>query len=339
MAANKKKRTKERSASAMNAFKKYALAEGVDLGTLGFVPDSGAGLVTLSVRAMAVFEGFAMFVVEGMGNAVSTAQQYGTSVRTQINQDTGIDVKLGMDWPRLTRLFATLKKVYPQKKKVRKPLLQQDLLRIRCNLDFNKREHTMYWAVLLLNFFGVNRGGDILPQTQKGFDPSCDGCRGDVTMESQELMMLDLRETKTGCKAESFECKPYLRDHGNPLCPVTAFEAYVALDPLAQGEDAMATPLFRHANKKAVSTRDMYDFVKGQVRRAGLKPEEYGQHSIRIGGATAALSSPSGDKYTVKVMGYWLGDSVALYTRPTRDMVVALQREMMRCHHTSMIEA
>ena len=157
----------------MNAFKKYALAEGVDLGTLGFVPDGGAGLVMLSVRAMAVFEGFAMFVVEGMGNAISTAQQYGTNVRTQINQDTGIDVTLGMEWARLTRLFATLKKVYPQKKRVRKPLLQQDLLRIRGNLDFNEREHTMYWAVLLLNFFGVNRGGDILPQTQRGFDSRC----------------------------------------------------------------------------------------------------------------------------------------------------------------------
>ena len=194
MAASKKKRTKEKGSSAMSTFKKYAIAEGVDLGALGFVPAGGASLVILSARAMAVFERFAMFVVEGMGNAVSTAQQYGNNVRTQVNQDTGIDVKLGMDWPRLTRMWANLKNAYPQKKRVRKPLLQQDLLKIRANLDFSKREHTMYWAVLLLNFFGVNRGGDILPQTQKGFDPKCDGCRGDVAFESNELMMLDSRD-------------------------------------------------------------------------------------------------------------------------------------------------
>ena len=109
---------------------------------------------------------------------------------------------------------------------------------------------------------------------------------------------------------------------------------YIILDPTNKGENRRRTPLFRHKNGKSVSTKDVVKFLKREVAAIGLDPDHYSGHSVRIGGATAALSCPSGDEYTVKVMGYWLGEAVRLYTRPTREMVTALQREMMRSRHT-----
>ena len=74
--------------------------------------------------------------------------------------------------------------------------------------------------------------------------------------------------------------------------------------------------------------------LNNQVAAIGLDPGPYSGHSVRIGRASAALSCPSGDEYTVKVMGYWLGEALLLYTKPTREMVTALQRELIRSRHT-----
>ena len=83
--------------------------------------------------------------------------------------------------------------------------------------------------------------------------------------------------------------------------------------------------------------RYLHSGAPNKLSAVGLNAAHYGVHSLRIGGATAALSCPDGYKYTVKVMGYWLGDTVRLYTRPTREMVVALQRQMMRTQHTRLV--
>jgi hypothetical protein len=337
LATTNKPGTVRTNQSALNAFRLYAIAEGVDLEAFRLAPSEGANLAAMSVRAMEIFEGFAVFMVEGRGTTIGTAKQYGRTVRTDISNETGWDLKAMGDskWGRLTRLFAKLEKLHPGKTRIRKPILQQDLLRIRERLDLRQHEQAMCWAVLLMGFFGVNRGGDVLPQTQSGFDPECDACREDVSFEGDDLMLLDLRgNTKTGAKTNEFDFKPYVRDRGNPLCPVTAYMHYISLDPTNKGENRRRTPLFRHKNGKSVSTKDVVKFLKREVAAIGLDPDHYSGHSVRIGGATAALSCPSGDEYTVKVMGYWLGEAVRLYTRPTREMVTALQREMMRSRHT-----
>ena len=168
LATTNKPGTVRTNQSALNAFRLYAIAEGVDLEAFRLAPSEGANLAAMSVRAMEIFEGFAVFMVEGRGTTIGTAKQYGRTVRTDISNETGWDLKATGDskWGRLTRLFAKLKKLHPEKKKrIRKPILQQDLPRIRERLDLQQHEHAMYWAVLLMGFFGVNRGGDVLPQT------------------------------------------------------------------------------------------------------------------------------------------------------------------------------
>ena len=121
-----------------------------------------------------------------------------------------------------------------------------------------------------------------------------------------------------------------IRDAGTPLCPVTALEDYLACDPLERGADPNSCPLFRHTYGTSLSGDDIHKLAKAAVNIIGMKPEHYGGHSLRIGGATAALACNSGDKYMVKVLGMWVGESVQLYTRSTMEMLSVLLLEMMR---------
>ena len=88
-----------------------------------------------------------------------------------------------------------------------------------------------------------------------------------MSFEGDDLMLLDLRgNTKTGTKTDDFDFKPYVRDVGNPLCPVTAYLHYSSLDPMKESEnEKKKVPLFRHQNGKSVSTKDVVKFLKKAV--------------------------------------------------------------------------
>jgi hypothetical protein len=123
--------------------------------------------------------------------------------------------------------------------------------------------------------------------------------------------MVNIKQAKTRKRDHLHTGKPLIRDKGNPLCPVTALEDYMASAPLARSEDPNQVPLFRHADGSAESGDDLKKFVKLAAEGVGLNPEHFSGHSLRIDGATAALACDSGNEYCVKIMGMWVGDSVA----------------------------
>ena len=72
--------------------------------------------------------------------------------------------------------------------------------------------------------------------------------------------------------------------------------------------------LFRHADRAAFSRDDVAKMVKRLMQGIGLDPAFFGAHSLRIGGATAALAagiSPS----LIRVMGRWSSDIYHIYCR------------------------
>ena len=97
-------------------------------------------------------------------------------------------------------------------------------------------------------------------------------------------------------------------------------------------------PLFRRPDGTVICTRDIYKLVKVTTAGLGLDPQLYGAHSLRIGGATAALACASGSEYTVKVLGYWASQAVASYTRPTKEMMLQLVTEMLQKRKTDVLE-
>ena len=77
----------------------------------------------------------------------------------------------------------------------------------------------------------------------------------------------------------------FLRGGGSLLDPV---KELLALQRLA-GERRASEPLFRGERGAAITRADVAHMVKALMQAIGENPANFGAHSLRIGGATAAL--------------------------------------------------
>jgi hypothetical protein len=354
-----RKKTRAKYKSAMSAFKEYLLLEDLSLTSLEWDP-AIHDETTKSCQAEELFMGFVWYLVEERGVKVKTASSYSTNVKTQIGTASGIDLKYGRDWSRMRRLIGRLKDKYGDTKRVRLPLLQQHLEKIWDVMDALDsgllRRSAQYEelskstkklgvnqckALLATQFFGANRGRDVLPESAKDFDDS-----EDCTVEDLEWThyghALRIKRTKVG-KNEEFNAKPYARIEGCKICPAVAMKHYLK-DARADGRHALGrektTPLFCTKDGTSITTRDLYTLVKGCCEAVGLDKKKYATHSLRIGGVTAALACNLGNERVCSLLGYWVKDSDAMkvYLRPTEENLIALLREMGNKKHTAAMQ-
>ena len=102
---------------------------------------------------------------------------------------------------------------------------------------------------------------------------------------------------------------------GSLLDPVIALERMIALDPVDESE-AATTPLFAQFGR-AISVRQLRLVVKDLMAMMGLDARRFGAHSLRIGGATAALAANMSPA-AIRAAGRWSSDVYLLYTRASR---------------------
>ena len=100
--------------------------------------------------------------------------------------------------------------------------------------------------------------------------------------------------------------------------PVAELWELFQKDPLRKGELPHERPLFRNAaSGAAFKVSDVRSVVKWMMAKIGLDPKRFGAHSLRIGGATAALAagvSPA----QIRLLGRWSSDVAELYMRMSR---------------------
>ena len=77
------------------------------------------------------------------------------------------------------------------------------------------------------------------------------------------------------------------------------------------------------------------DMVKSCMEAAGQPPERYGAHSLRIGGATAALAAGVSPQL-IRLMGRWSSDIYELYCRQSRESALDVGRAIASAVVTSM---
>ena len=105
----------------------------------------------------------------------------------------------------------------------------------------------------------------------------------------------------------------FVQAGGKLLDAVAEMLLYLKMDPVAEEERAL-TPLFRHAVGTAFTRADVSSVVKELMASIGLDPARFGTHSLRIGGATAALAA--GVQPTlIRVAGRWSSDIYRIYCR------------------------
>ena len=122
-------------------------------------------------------------------------------------------------------------------------------------------------------------------------------------------------------------CKK-LRYRGNKTVPVFLFDGSI-LKPVTEllrlfrvdrvpPEAYATTPLFRRASGKPYTTDYVREIVRFLMSSVGLPPLLYGGHSLRIGGASAALAANVSEA-VIRAMGRWDSDVYELYLRGSMD--------------------
>jgi len=85
---------------------------------------------------------------------------------------------------------------------------------------------------------------------------------------------------------------------------------------------ADSSPLFCDEHGSCITVEQVRDEVKRLMRLIGRDPALYGAHSLRIGGATAALAAGVPPQL-IRLMGRWSSDVYEIYTRLSIESALA----------------
>ena len=197
----------------------------------------------------------------------------------------------------------------------------QDLAEaLRVKLSGGSAAEANWRALLSVAFCALMRGGEAGVSDGEYFDPELHLTRADVEFFRDAygalyvvIMMRPLK--KSAGMRKTFPV--VLRGGGSLTDPVRELYNLWRLDPLRPGEVASEVPLFRDTvSGKAFRVAEIRQVVKWLMHAVGAGPNRFGAHSLRIGGATAALAagvSPA----QIRVLGRWASDVAELYTRAT----------------------
>ena len=111
---------------------------------------------------------------------------------------------------------------------------------------------------------------------------------------------------------------------GTLVDPIAELELVLELDPVAE-ERRSVTPLFRDDAGAAFRRSDVSRAVKSLMQAIGLDPACFGAHSLRIGGATAALAAgvhPS----IIRITGRWSSDIWQIYARLSKQSALGVSQ-------------
>ena len=99
---------------------------------------------------------------------------------------------------------------------------------------------------------------------------------------------------------------------GSVFDPVAELEAWTQVR--ATLGLSQSGPLFCHADGSSITVDEVRDAVRRCMTAAGRDPALFGAHSLRIGGATAALAAGVSPQL-IRLMGRWSSDVYEIYCR------------------------
>ena len=263
---------------------------------------------------------YACFIVEERGCSPATAEKYVSTVQGWHARRFGCKLAGGM---RMWRLKALLKGMEaaqggkrPKKKRLGVKPRQLATAMARCLGGLSALEAN-WRAALETGFCGLLRGAELGTATGESWVPATGMTREDVSFRwrgGREEAVLNVRPRKKGVRTvQGKSVEVLLVGGGRFLDPVKALRRLFAEDPVPR-ERWATTPLFRDEVGAAVTTAKVRGVVKWLVEMEGGDSRLYGAHSLRIGGATAALAAGV-PALVIKAMGRWGSDIYEVYAQ------------------------
>jgi hypothetical protein len=176
-------------------------------------------------------------------------------------------------------------------------------------------------AALTTGFCGLLRGGEFALQPGEELDCTNHLTRADVRFFLEDGVRhaaIKMRRLKDGKVLRGKTITLVLRSGGTLLDPVRELWRLFELDPVPDSARA-TTPLFRRVSTGAAFTVPQISAVVKELMQAvGCDPALFGAHSLRIGGATAALAAGVPPE-VIRALGRWDSDVYEIYTRLSKE--------------------
>jgi hypothetical protein len=277
---------------------------------------------------------FVVWLVHVRRVQVETARKYFGEALSAHTSFYGPPVP-GYNMPRVRKMLRGMEKVIdaPPRRK-RRAVRTQDLKDSLDRLPTDSVSAVNARACASVGFCGLLRAAEMSLQRGQAWSKARSLSRADVSFLSrpvggQEAEWVSFDEVErrgiapVAAQVMMRPCKK-LRYRGGKTVPVFLFDGTI-LTPVQDllllfridrvpPERYDATPLFRRASGASFTTDYVREVVRFLMHSVGLAPELYGGHSLRIGGASAALAANVSEA-VIRAMGRWDSDVYELYLR------------------------
>ena len=258
---------------------------------------------------------FVAHLVDSRDIEATTARTYFGQASAWHQRKTGIGFAGGLDLKRLPEMVKGLRRLRDEPSvRVRRGVTPQKL---RAGLDklfpAGSAVNANVRGCCSTSFQGLLRGREAGSDAKKGWQPDLDLARGDIAALTSERLVFFMRPAKNMRHTKGKTVPIVIGAGGTYIDAHAEMAAMLRLDPAPSGSEAV-TPMFRRADGSPFTVDYIRDVVKLIMAAVGEPPEEYGAHSLRIGGATA-LFAAGADPIHIRTMGRWSSDCWRLYVR------------------------
>ena len=208
------------------------------------------------------------------------------------------DIEVRLTLRGLTKIMVT-----PVKRA--QPMTPEILAEMLGFLNLNKHSDRVFWAIMLIGFFGFLRKSNLVPDSVASFDPVKQLTRNHITFKG-DIAIISVTWTKTIQNREKLLEIPLFPIPGSALCPVAALKTLL-LKP-GRGHN----PLFGKGNKVTFTYTQLQAKMRTVLKRAGYRQQAFSLHSLRRGGCGFAHRSGVPESL-IQVQGSWASEAYKRY--------------------------
>ena len=167
--------------------------------------------------------------------------------------------------------------------RVQKLPMTPDIL-LQLHSRFTARSDSGFWAAMLIGFYTFFRKSNLVPKSEKDFDPAKNLCRHDIIVRPWGLVIC-VRWSKTTQFRERQLLIPVMRlSNSHPLCPLQAYERHILEFPVTQPSPAFLH--YKNGHATPITHSAFTDKLRKVLSHAGFPANKFSGHSFRRGGAS-----------------------------------------------------
>jgi hypothetical protein len=263
-----------------------------------------------------LFMRFACALIDERHVSVATVKNYCSAVQGWHAREHGVKLAAGLKLERLPAMLKGLRRVFGDPEvKVRRGLAPQALRRaMDMLLDPSYPPHANIRAALAVAFQGLLRSAEFCIKDSAVFNPRLHLTRKDLKKLEKEYAVIMITPCKNMKQLGGKTSPLVLGAGGTYIDAIHELNNLLIVDPTPPGREA-TTPLFRDPNtNQPLRYTPILTIIRSLMSAIGENPDEFGTHSLRIGGATS-LFAAGADETVIRTMGRWSSDIHRLYVR------------------------